>query len=102
MSEELINTQTANTFSSIDEAVKALSLDRRCKWQELNGELVMFKFYTSSCSGCACDCGDGYPCSHGNSGCHECGYHGNVRRWYPIKAKRPDGSSVKVVITNFK
>ncbi len=35
--------------------------------------------WTQECSGCSCDCSDGYGCSHGASGCHECGYTGRRR-----------------------
>lgn len=35
--------------------------------------------WTLPCSGCSCDCGDGYGCSHGAGGCSECGYTGKRR-----------------------
>lgn len=46
-----------------------------------NSEGVMCEVvkYTHPCSGCSCDCSDGYGCDHGNSGCHECGYQGKRR-----------------------
>lgn len=34
---------------------------------------------TRECSGCSCDCGEGYGCSHGAAGCEECGYTGKRR-----------------------
>lgn len=45
-------------------------------------EKLLYKiFYTYNCSGCSCDCGDGYDCSHGAPGCSECGYTGRRRDW---------------------
>jgi hypothetical protein len=87
-------------FSSVDEAVKLLKLDKRHKWQEWNGELSYPFWYTAPCSGCSCDCSDGYGCNHGNSGCHECGYTGKRRNVVPVPAFMPDGSTVKVVLQN--
>lgn len=42
--------------------------------------------WTIACTGCSCDCGDGYPCGHGASGCSECGYTGKRRdaMWLPL------------------
>lgn len=42
--------------------------------------------WTRECSGCSCDCGDGYGCSHGAGGCDECGYTGKRREemWIPL------------------
>lgn len=87
-------------FSSVEEAVRILKLDRRHKWEEWNGELSYPYWYTAPCSGCSCDCSDGYGCNHGNSGCHECGYTGKRRNVVPVPAIMPDGSTVKVVPQN--
>ncbi len=46
------------------------------------GELATVGRATGDCSGCSCDCGDGYGCSHGAGGCEECGYTGKrVQTW---------------------
>lgn len=94
------NTVLPAVFSSVDEAVKLLKLDKRHKWEEWNGELSYPFWYTAPCSGCSCDCSDGYGCNHGNSGCHECGYTGKRRNVVPVPAFMPDGSTVKVVSQN--
>lgn len=62
-------------------------LDRRRAWAFVNGELCQSIRWTDTCSGCSCDCGDGYPCSHGAGGCEECGYQGKVRNamWMPAR-----------------
>lgn len=48
--------------------------------------------WTHACSGCSCDCGDGYGCSHGAGGCEECGFSGKRRQGmhtpYIIKHER--------------
>lgn len=84
----------SNVFESVEDAVKTLKLDRRRKWFEWSGELVYNHAYTAPCSGCSCDCSDGYPCSHGNSGCHECGYTGKRRDGVPVPAFMPDGKTI--------
>lgn len=43
------------------------------------GRLFTYGEWTESCSGCSCDCGDGYGCSHGAAGCQECGFTGKRR-----------------------
>lgn len=43
------------------------------------GKIFTYGEWTRECSGCSCDCGDGYGCSHGASGCEECGYTGKRR-----------------------
>lgn len=65
-------------------------LDRRKNWAFVDGELCESISWTQSCSGCSCDCGDGYGCNHGASGCEECGYQGRVRRrmWLPYSGER--------------
>ncbi len=83
-------------FSSVEEAVRILKLDKRYRWEESDGELIRWHKYTSNCSGCSCDCSDGHGCNHGNSGCHECGYTGKRRNFVPIPAFMPNGSVVKV------
>ena len=85
-----------NIFPSVEEAVKALKLDRRHKWFEFMGELVYPYNYSAPCSGCSCDCSDGHGCNHGNSGCHECGYSGKRRSSVPIYATGTDGNTVKI------
>lgn len=71
-----------------DEADKraGFQLDRRRAWAFVNGELCECIRWTQACSGCSCDCGDGYGCSHGAGGCSECGYQGVVRQgmWLPV------------------
>ena len=70
------------------EALAGERLDRRRKYAttddgqpwSVSGKLVFaLARWTQACSGCNCDCGDGYPCSHGASGCEECGYTGRSR-----------------------
>lgn len=56
--------------------VLMLGLDRRKVYTAVDGVLATWERFTGVCSGCRCDCGDGYPCSHGAAGCHECGYTG--------------------------
>lgn len=55
-------------------------LDRRRRHMIIRGQVCELAVETVACSGCSCDCGDGYPCYHGAAGCHECGYTGK-RRW---------------------
>lgn len=64
-------------------AGKRLDRRRRYAW---DGEILYERArYSTNCSGCSCDCGDGYPCSHGASGCRECGFTGRRRHeeWFP-------------------
>lgn len=60
----------------------------RCKRsvRKIDGTWRIFCAFTQGCSGCSCDCGDGYPCGHENHGCHECGYTGKRRAeyWIPL------------------
>lgn len=59
-------------------------LDRRKVYTVgYDGELATVERFTDSCSGCSCDCGGGYPCSHGCSGCDECGYTGKRVKSFP-------------------
>lgn len=44
--------------------------------------LLTYEEWTQNCSGCDCDCGDGYPCHHGAGGCEECGYTGKRRQGF--------------------
>jgi len=88
--------KASNIFPSVEEAVKALKLDRRHKWHEWMGELIYDHKYTHPCSGCRCDCSDGYGCNHGNSGCHECGYTGKRIGYVPVPAFMPDGRIVEI------
>jgi hypothetical protein len=76
--------------------VRRNRLDRRLVYTVLDGKLAAEARFTDKCTGCACDCGDGYPCSHGCGGCHECGYTGKrvVRFAYPVE--KHDGSLIEV------
>lgn len=64
-------------------------LDRRKAWGFLEGKLCETIRWTQACSGCSCDCGDGYGCNHGAGGCQECGYTGRVRQamWMPYSRR---------------
>lgn len=62
--------------AQIRRVVLRLGLDRRKVYCEADGLLSTEERFTDRCSGCACDCGDDFPCSHGNGGCRECGYTG--------------------------
>jgi hypothetical protein len=61
------------------------------------GEECIVLRYTRVCSGCDCDCGDGYGCSHGASGCDECGYTGKRRHAeaWPIAELRSMGVRIE-------
>jgi hypothetical protein len=87
-----------DVFSSVDEAIKLLKLDKRHKWYEFYGELIYDSKWTIPCSGCSCDCSDGYGCNHGSSGCSECGYTGKRKSYYPTPAFMPDGGVVKIFV----
>lgn len=71
-------------FESVEQAVSMLNLDKRRNWGTFNGKLCYGSKCTIPCSGCSCDCSDGYGCSHSNSGCHECGYTGKRRSYFPV------------------
>ena len=79
-----------DVFSSVDEAVTMLKLDRRHKWFEWMGQMVYNFKYTApnSCTGC-----DG-------GGCFECGGTGKRVSHVPVPAFMPNGSIVKVVPQN--
>lgn len=62
--------------SAIERAVLDRKLDRRKVYAVTFGLLASMERFTAACSGCSCDCGDGFPCSHGANGCRECGYTG--------------------------
>ena len=83
-----------NIFNSVEEAIKILRLDRRRKYFEWCDNLIYNQWYTAPCSGCSCDCSDGYGCSHGNAGCQECGYTGKRRDIYPMPVFMPDGETI--------
>jgi hypothetical protein len=74
-------------FDTVEEALKALKLDKRHKWEEFCGELTYPLWFTAPCSGC-----DG-------CGCDECGYQGKRRRVVPIPAFMPNGETVKIKST---
>lgn len=83
-------------YESIEHAIEELKLDRRHKWEVFNETLCYPHYYTAPCSGCSCDCSDGYGCNHGNSGCHECGYTGKRRDVAPIYAIGKNGYAVTI------
>lgn len=60
----------------IEKAVALYGMDRRKVYCIYDGMLATHEKVTTHCSGCRCDCGDGFPCAHGNAGCAECGYTG--------------------------
>ncbi len=61
-------------FNSLEEAILTLKLDRRRKYSLYGNQLVYSTWATMPCTGCSCECSDGYGCNHGNSGCEDCGY----------------------------
>jgi hypothetical protein len=71
---------------TLKQAVKKYKLDKRVKWFAFCGNVTRDVKVTLPCSGCSCDCSDGYGCNHGNSGCFECGYTGKSRTGYPVPA----------------
>ncbi len=77
--------------------VMRLKLDRR-KVYTLghDGELATEEWFTGACSGCSCDCGEGYGCSHGGAGCDECGYTGKVKQYFPLPIDRPKLGLIQV------
>jgi len=85
MKEILNNNETANgikpvlptVFSSVEEAVKVLKLDKRHKWYEFQGEISRDVKCTLRCSGC-----DG-------GGCFECGYQGKRVNYFPVPLYHP-------------
>lgn len=93
------NTVLPAVFSSVDEAVKLLKLDKRYKWEEFCGDLVYPHKYSYACSGCT-ETREMQSTPERGSGCHECGYKGRVRSVVPVPAFMPDGSIVKVVLQN--
>lgn len=60
-------------------------LDRRRSYGWDGQELYELARYSTTCCGCSCDCGEGYGCSHGASGCAECGFTGRNRVSYWIE-----------------
>lgn len=85
-------------YDSAEHAIKELKLDRRRKWEVFRDGLYYPHRYTAPCSGCSCDCSDGYGCSHGNSGCEECGYTGKRRDVVPIPAIGKNGNPILIKI----
>lgn len=61
-----------NIFTSIEEAVSELHLDRRRKYIIYGNELIYAEKITLPCSGC-----------DNREGCPECGYTGKRVDWYP-------------------
>lgn len=75
------------TRAAVQRAVLRHGLDRRkiygtCWDTPTQRALAVMEWVTLGCSGCSCDCGGGYPCSHGHGGCHECGYTGKRRVYF--------------------
>lgn len=93
------NTVLPAVFSSVEEAVSLLKLDKRHKWEEFCGELVYPHKYSYACSGCT-ETREMQSTPERGSGCHECGYKGRVRNVVPVPAFMPNGSIVKVVPQN--
>ena len=89
---KLLLVELPDTFTSVEEAVRLLKLDRRHRWFEWKGSVVYTLWYTApnSCTGC------------NGGGCQECGYTGKRRTPVPIPALMPDGSLVRVVSQNLK
>jgi len=72
--------------------VRKLGLDRRKVYSVgYSGELATDEKATGGCSGCSCDCGDGYPCSHGCAGCEECGFTGKRVHHFPDPVRVGNG-----------
>lgn len=86
---------------TIKEAVEKYKLDRRRRWFAFSGNVVYNYKFTHPCSGCSCDCSDGYGCSHGNAGCRECGYTGKVRDGVPVPAWGDKGELIEVTDPDF-
>jgi len=74
------------------EAVAGFRVDRRRAYAveddgspcDVSGALIFtVARWTDKCSGCSCHCREG--CTHGASGCDECGYTGKRRQafWVP-------------------
>lgn len=82
--------------------IKKYKLDGRVKWFAYNGYITRSIKFTMPCSGCSCDCSDGYGCNHSNSGCHECGYTGKRIDSYPCQAFDINGNPIKTKTKNFK
>ncbi len=86
---------------TINEAVKKHKLDRRTKWFAFYGMVTKNQKYTTSCSGCSCDCSDGHGCNHGNSGCSECGYTGKRISSVPVSAFDKKGEIIPTSSKDF-
>lgn len=84
-------------YTTVEEAIKDLKLDRRRKWYYFLGNLIRNEWYTAPCSGCSCDCSDGHGCNHGNAGCSECGYTGKRRDAVPVPAFHPNGEILEIL-----
>lgn len=95
-----MNTEENKTFDTVEDAVKELNLDKRVKYFEWTGYLCYSAKYTHPCSGCSCDCSDGYGCNHGNSGCRECGYTGKRRGSVPVAVENNKGNFIKIKPNN--
>ncbi len=86
----------------LKEAVEKYKLDRRRKWFAFCGNVVYDFKYTAPCSGCSCDCADGYGgCNHGAGGCDECGYKGKVRCSCPVPAMDMNGNLIRITDKDF-
>lgn len=87
---------------TVREVVQRHKLDRRIKWFAYCGIVTRDAKATTACSGCSCDCSDGYGCDHGNSGCSECGYTGKRIGIYPVAALDKQGSPIKTTSKDFE
>ena len=73
-------------FNTLEVAISELNLDRRHKWEVFEGKVCHPAKISLPCSGCSCDCGDGYGCNHEPAGCRECGGSGKRRMIFPVFA----------------
>jgi hypothetical protein len=87
-----VNEAHSVTEIAVDEAERRAGhrLDRRRRYAWDGATVCSLSTWTQSCSGCSCDCGDGYPCDHEPYGCDECGHTGKRRRsaWIPDGGQR--------------
>lgn len=85
------NLVNATDRSRVRRLVRKFKLDRRKVYViGYFGELATDEKCTTDCSGCSCDCSDGYGCSHGCAGCDECGYTGKRVQHFPDPVKVGD------------
>ena len=74
--------------AQIRRAVLRYRLDRRRVYViGFDGVLATVCHFTTTCSGCTCDCHPG--CGHESSGCSECGYTGKRRQSFGDPVRIP-------------